>query len=359
MKEKLAGLSIILAVITVIALGVRHIHEVSNREASFPTPKLIKTQRPHRQDFIDTCRWFGEVKSSYREEVYALQAGRIVSIEARDGTSVKRGDLLFTIGGPLIDSRLKALRKRLSISQRQVVLARHVVKIKQKAISQKMARYEELASAEDLLARLKTEQGSLRHEIHCLEETTHIHATIDGVFTRRRVCVGQDVQKGDRLGEVISPDQIYIVATLFPKKGTRLEGKRVDIDIDSTRSIPGRVVSVLPERTAEGAVVVWIRGPKLEPLLRPGQTVKGTILLSVHRGALAVPADAIIRDRREQTYVYVKRSSGYHKRPVKTGMFSNGWVEVLSGIREKDEVVTQGAYELFYRDFNKIYKVAD
>ena len=359
MKQKIVGSFIIFAAITAVVLGIRHIREVHNREAPPSNLEPFKTERPQRRDFIETCRWFGDVKSSHREQISVLQAGRIVSVDARDGASVKKGMPLFTIGGPLINNRLKVLRNRSSILQRRIALARHVVSIKQKAISQKMARYEELASAEDVLARLKTEQGSLRHEIHCLQETTHIHATINGIFTRRRVSVGQEVQKGDRLGEIVSLDQIYIAATLFPKERTGLEGKKASIDLDSSRSIPGTVVSVLPERTAEGAVAVWIRGSALGRFLRPGQTVKGTILLSIHRKALAVPPSAIMRDGKERAYVFVKDSSGYHKKAVKTGIFSNGWVEVLSGIREKDEVVTQGAYELFYRNFNKTYKVAD
>ena len=359
MKQKIAGLFIIFVIITAVALGTRHIWELSNREVSPSTLEPLKTERPQRRDFIETCRWFGEVKSSHREQIIALQPGRIVSIDAKDGASVKRGMPLFTIGGPLIENRLKVLRNRSAILERRIVLARHVVSIKQEALSQKMARYEELASAKDALARLKTGLESLRQEMHCLQETAHIHATVNGVFTRRRVSVGQEVQKGDLLGEIVSLDQIYIAATLFPKEEIGLEGRQASIDLDGSRSISGTVVSVLPERTAEGAVIVWIRGPALGRFLRPGQTVRGTVLLSIHRKALAVPPSSIVRDERERAYIFVKDSSGYHKRPVKTGIFSGGWVEVLSGIREKDEVVTQGAYELFYRNFNKIYKVAD
>ncbi len=357
-KNKMVGLFIIFAVIVTITLGIRHIRKVSNRKRPLPSLRLLKTKRVKQQDFVEVCPWFGKVRTSHREEIYALQAGRIVSIDARDGTHVKKGDPLFTIGGPLIDSRLKALRNRLAILKKRIVLARHLVEIKQKATSQRLARYEELASAKDALASLKSEQESLMYEMHCIEKTCHIHATVNGVFTRRRVSVGQEVQRGDVLGEIVSLDHIYIAATLFPRNGTRLEGKKASIDIDSSRSILGTVFSVLPERTAEGAVVAWIRGPKLEAFLRPGQIVKGTVLLSRHRG-LAVPANAIIRDKREQAYVFVKDPSGYHRREIKTGISYRGWVEVLSGIREKDEVVTQGAYGLFYQRFNKIYKVAD
>jgi hypothetical protein len=32
---------------------------------------------------------------------------------------------------------------------------------------------------------------------------------------------------------------------------------------------------------------------------------------------------------------------------------------MISGVTQQDEVVTEGAYELYYRDFNKSYKVSD
>jgi len=209
------------------------------------------------------------------------------------------------------------------------------------------------------LASLKAELESAGQETERLQDAIHVRATIAGVFTNRKVSAGQEVQKGDDLAEIISLNHIYIAATLFPQKGAELQGKPAIINPAEGSSISGTITCVLPQRTAEGAIAVLIEGPDLAPTLRLGQTVTGTIVLSVHKKVFAIPEDAIVRDEKERAYVFLKNSSGYRRQPIKTGIVSNGWVEIISGLTEENEVVVRGAYELFYKDFNKIYKAAD
>jgi RND family efflux transporter MFP subunit len=363
MRRRTYSLLILFTIGAVIALGWWYVRTPSDNKdhnaAVFQSPDLFKTGTPKRQDFTETCRWFGKVESRDKTRIIALETGMIVSIDAGDEMPVKKGALLFTIGGPLIESRLEVLRNKTATLQERVTLAERIVSIKQDAVSRKFTKYEELTSAEDALARLKAEMGSARQEMQRLQEAIHVRATIDGVFTNRKVSAGQEVQKGDNLAEIISLNHIYVVSTLFPQKDAELEGKQAFITPAGSSSISGTIVNVLPQSTAEGAVVVWIEGPALDRVLRPGRTVSGTVVLSLRKGALAVPQGAIVRDEKEQAYVFVKDPSGYHKRPVKTGIISEGWVEVMSGLKEVDEIVIRGAYELFYRDFNKIYKAAD
>ncbi|MBI5185722.1 MAG: hypothetical protein HZA01_08355 [Nitrospinae bacterium] len=103
MKRKMAGLFIALSIVTAIALVVRHRGSLPNDEArnaaALPRQDLFKTDTPQRQDFMETCRWFGKVESRDKTQIVALQPGRIVSVSAKDGMPVTEGALLFTIGG--------------------------------------------------------------------------------------------------------------------------------------------------------------------------------------------------------------------------------------------------------------------
>jgi len=361
MKWKLTVvLVVILAVIILAGLHKGPPDGKASGTGNLPHPDIIRIAAPERRAFAETCRWFGKVESRNKTRIIALETGRIVSITASDGASVAKGDLLFTIGGPLVESRLKALRTQLAALEERIEFAKQMVRVKRKAVSRQFARREELLSAEDVLARLKAEMESVRQAIERFQEATHIRATVGGVFTHRKVSVGQEVQKGDDLAEIISRDHVYIAATVFPKGGgAELEKKRAVINLPGGNSIQGTITTVLPQRTAEGATVVWIEGIDLDSALSPGQTVAGTIILSAHEKALAVPQAAVVRDEKERAYVFLKNSSGYRRQPVKTGIVAGGWIEITSGLKAGDKVVVRGAYELFYRDFNKIYKVAD
>jgi len=363
MKRKIVGLFIVVAILSVVILIVYYAGKLPNDKprntGALPRPDLIKTATPQRQDFMETCRWFGTVESREKARIVALETGRIVSVDAGDGIPVTKGALLFSIGGPVIDSRLEVLRNKSAALQKRVSFAERTVGIKRDAVSRKLATYEEIFSAEDALARLKAELESARQEIRRFQTAIHVRATLAGVFTNRKVSAGQEVRKGDNLAEIISVNHIYIAATLFPRENVELEGKRAVIDFAGGNSIPGTITSVLPQKTAEGAVVAWMEVPDSGQVLRPGEPVSGMIALSVHKKALAIPQSAVVRDEEERPYVFLKDSSGYRKQPVETGIVAGGIVEITSGLKWRDEVVVRGAYELFYRDFKKMYKVTD
>lgn len=262
---------------------------------------LVKTGHPERRNFTLCCRWFGRVESKRTVKVVAPEAGRIVSIEAQEGSITKQGEVLFSLDGLIAENRLKTHKQRIT-------------------------------------------------------------SPATGIFTNRRVNIGQDVEKGTHLGDIISPTALRIVASFSPSADIPLEGRTAIIYNTKGETIPGTVVKVIPQRTITGVTFVrtiWIEGDAINRHMKLGETVSGEIPLFVRKKMLALPADAIVRDEQEQPFVFLNIAGGYRKQPVKTGLTSEGWVEVVSGIPEGAEVVVQGAYELFYKDFSTIYQVAD
>ncbi len=363
MKGKAAVLIFVVPVMAVIVLAIWRGPPVPNGKAPatnvLPSVAVTRTATPQRRDFAETCRWFGKVESGNKTRIIALEPGRIVSIAAGDGMPVKEGEPLLALGGPLIDSRLDALDNQIATLSERVRLAEQTMKIKQEAVAQQFVRQDELASAEDALALLKSEMVSVQQQRWRWQEATNLRAVGDGVFTNRQVSVGQEVQKGDYLADIMSADHLYIAATLFSSGKVELVGKRTTIDLAGGASLSGTITRAMPQKTSAGADIVWIMGGDLATALSPGQAVTGTLVLSVHEKALSVPQNAIVRDQEERAYVMLKTSSGFRVRTVRTGLTADGLVEIPAGLKEGDEVVIRGAYELFNRDFNKIYKVAD
>ena len=74
---------------------------------------------------------------------------------------------------------------------------------------------------------------------------------------------------------------------------------------------------------------------------------------------LAVPASAVVYGPEEQPYVFIQEGAAYVQRRVRLGLTQDGWVEVLSGLELGQFVVTQGAYELFYRQFTRQFQAED
>ncbi len=428
---------------------------------------MIKTAIPVQKDFIETRYFFGKVKSINRIDITALETGTIIFMPATDGMPVTKGRLLFIIGGPSINYKLNTItnkiammKKRIVLAEKafennkkafalqgeikqlkqRVILAKKAVKSEKKAFSEKFIKQKDFLNAKDALAaremelsaekrkiknaifshkdmilKLKSELKILLQNKQAMENMVHVRAGFDGIFTDHRVSMGAQVQKGDKLGTIISQKNIYIRAMVFTQKNkTCLKGKKAFINLPASSSnrlsgdisqknqsdnkngfgvkdqnldknkfhgtdrssrtgrhiyadlihagmVCGTITNVIPGRTDIGADIVWIKGNDFNSVFKPGEAVSGNIVLSMHKKALAVPESAIVRDRDENSFVFLKNSSasGYHRQAVKTGIVSHGMAEILQGLKKDDRIVVQGAYELFYNDFNKIYKVVD
>jgi len=366
--------------------------------------EALPTARATRRDFALTVPWIGAVESRQSVTVVALQAGRIASVEVADGARVASGVLLFRLAGPAAERRRVSQEKQVASLEERVRSAEETVALRRQALAEQLVRRDELLAAEGDLAAVRADLAAARQELDTLGSALALRAPIGGTFTGRRVAVGQDVAAGQVLGRIVDAHRLRVVASLYPPSAASglagdlatlddLVGAPVTFDRgqgagrdDGSGGGPDRgaatVVRVLPDRGAGGAVTVWIEGGPLDapvaapvkpeaavaaqPPWGPGETVSGTARLAEHAGAVAVPEAAVVRDERDRPFVFVPRPGagsdgrpGYERRAVTTGIAADGWVEVISGLDAGTEVVTEGAYELLFRDFGATYRVPD
>ncbi len=318
----------------------------------------IETSKPVRRDFTHRAAWGGRVEAIVRVPVKPLIAGQIVSVEAPDELRVRKGQVVFELGGADLDADRATLAACDAALRKRLDLAARIVERKQRAADAHLASLNALQSAEDARAQIEAELATVRERAKLLEASSHVRAPISGVFTRRRAQAGQRVAAGETLGWVVDPDRLRIVARVYAEAQS-LRGLTAKVDLPCGQTTRAKVAQVLPESDALGARLVWLEGAGLAPALKPGETVAGRLILETRRGALAVPMQAIARDQRETPYVFVQTPKGYEKRRIQIGLTREGFAEVLSGVASEDAIVTRGAYQLFWRDFSKTFKVED
>ncbi len=373
----------------------------SGRGTAQARPAPLPTVRAERRDFAETLPWFGTAVSRQAVTVVALQAGRIVAVEADDGAAVHRGDLLFRLGGPAAARRRAALQEKVAALEKRARAAGKTVELRRQALAEQLVRRDELLAAEGDLAGVRQDLAAARQELAAEGSALALRAPAGGTFTGRRVSVGQDVAAGEDLARIVDATSLRVVASLHlppgisscagppggaSRQGSCLEGAPVVFDdpdgggSDGEASggpdgsggpggpdrVGGRIVRVLPDRSPTGAVTVWIDGGSAVSGLGPGESVSGTVRLAVQAGAVAVPEGAVARDEQDRPFVFVPGPAGsggeetrYERRGVTTGLAADGWVEVTSGLDAGTEVVSEGAYELLFRDFGATYRVPD
>jgi len=152
------------------------------------------------------------------------------------------------------------------------------------------------AEAKAQLAELKTQLAKAERDL----DFTSVRAPVDGIFSNRLINVGDFVSVGQRLGNVVPLDDVFIDANFKETQLKRIRpGQPVTISVDayghrkfagyveSISPAAGSVFTLLPPDNATGnftkivqRVPVRIRVPKAvarENLLRAGMSVYATV----------------------------------------------------------------------------------
>lgn len=320
---------------------------------------LIETAHPVLRSFTTTIPWIGVVQSQSTVRLLALETGRVESIEAIDEAPVKEAEVVMRLGGPLIDLQRGRLQSNLDALQARLDLASQTVQGLQEKFRDELATKEQVAAARQTKLQLQAQTDDAQRALDGFEYRVQIVASTSGVFTDRSVSVGQTVTPGDSVGDVVDPDHLRVVATLFPPGDVDLKGKQVNLLLGGESPLTATIRRVVPEAAPTGARRVWIEGPAIDRSLYIGQSVSGDVILTTAPAELAIPETAVVYDSNEQPYVFSESSGEYAARKVALGSIQDGWVQIRSGLTREDTVVTRGAYELFYREFNKQFKVED
>jgi len=327
---------------------------------SSPMPRsLITTAHPALRAFTRRTSWIGTVEAKTSVELTALVAGRIEQINAEDQRRLEKGQGVMRLEGSQIEETRAKLTAMIESLGSQLDLARQTVERLKESLKTRLATKDQMAAAQDAKVRLETQLRETRLSLKTLENQTNITAPMDGIFTNRQVSVGQEVNAGQVVGDIIDTRRLRIAASLFPPQGIELQGKVATIRLSENQTLKGIVQRILPRALSTGAVTVWIEGPQIDTQLRPGQMVGGDIVIKVKPDTLAVPESAIVYDSQEHAYLFLSKDGAYEPLSIQVGQEQDGWVEVPSGLEKDQLVVTQGAYELFYRKFNEQFKVQD
>jgi HlyD family secretion protein len=219
------------------------------------------------------------------------------------------------------------------------------------------------AQATVLKARIAQSQGQLaqdRANLKQLEEQlsyTDIESPIDGVVLSR------DVEMGDAVSSIlVLGSSATLVMTLGDTSSVYVKGKVDESDIGKVYlGQPARIkVESFKDKTFNGVVTkispmgvekdnvttfevrVSINNPGGE--LKAEMTANAEIILEEHKSVLQIPEGAIIYDKDKKASVEVPDTSakdGKKKIAVNIGISNGAKTELLSGLKEGDQVVLQ------------------
>jgi len=337
------------------SLKKKIISEHSNSKAKIHPINYIQTGKGEYVDIVKELHWSGKVKPNKKIILISQISGKIVSICCKNGSFVKKGEIIFKIGGKVIKHRINYLKLKIKMLDEKLKIAENILKLKKLSFSRQLIKKDELLEAENKVVNIKSEKLLELSKLKSIKNSLEIVSPINGLFINRTVSLGQAVNKNRKLAEILNTDDLRIEGNVFTDNYKELINKKVFIN----KKFIGKITKILPEKASSGATVFYIENNQLGKLFKIGENVQGTIKLAVKKHIFAVPESSIIYDETETPYIFAQKENDFRKIRIKTGIKQDGWVEIISGVNPYDKIVVKGGYELFYKDFSKTFKVAD
>ncbi len=192
------------------------------------------------------------------------------------------------------------------------------------------------------------------HQIRELEQSRkikkqlHIHSPFEGRIMHIGAREGQYVTPKDELYLIADLARVWVYVDVYEDELPWVKvGDPAQMRV---RAVPGRVFEgkvtfiypMMNERTRTNRVRLEFENP--DRLLKPGLFADVRLHADAREGVLAIPTEAVVRSgAREQ--VFVMREPGkFEPREVRLGVEADGWVEVLEGLSEGEQVVTSAQF---------------
>lgn len=301
-------------------------------EESPPIP--VETSFPIRGDVVAVYSGTAPIEAFAEADVIAKVGGEVRQVLAEEGDDVKEGQILARLDGDRLRLELNESQARLRKLQRDFERNRN---LKERGLISE-------GDFEKIQYELEALEAS--YNLASLElDYTRIRAPISGVVSERFIKLGNTISVGDPVFRVTSIEPL--VAYLYvPEREYRKisPGQPVRIDIDALggEQIPTTVTRVSPSIDAEtGTFKVTIEILDPERRIKPGMFARISIVYEKRDNVLQVPRSAIV-DEMSTTSVFVVENDVAIRRPVHTGLAAYGFVEIISGLEDKDRVITVG-----------------
>ena len=239
-------------------------------------------------------------------------------------------------------------RKELDAAAVALTEARNTFEIAQQHLNAllKTSKEQELRSAQGQLTAAQGKYRSAEAQLSYSE----IRSPISGVVTDRPLYPGEMATAGTPLLTVMDLSHVIAKAHIPQAEAALLKvGDPARLSAAGlSDGLAGKVTVVSPALDPNSTTVeVWVDAPNPRRQLRPGSSVHISMLAQTIPDALTVPASAVLTEPDGTTSVMVVGNDGRaHQHDVKTGIRQDDQVQIVSGLKAGERVVTTGAYGL-------------
>jgi RND family efflux transporter MFP subunit len=332
-----------------------------------PPPPKVTVARPVERELTDWDEYTARLEAVDSVEVRARVSGYLESVHFREGSLVKKGDLLFQIDPRPYEAQLRRAQGDLELAESRVNLAqenlaRVAFLMKSQAMSKEEAetRAAAVRQAEAGVAAAQAAVDAAKLDV----EFTRITAPVSGRVSRKLVTEGNLINggigtQGTLLTTIVSLDPLYVyfeanerdylkyvrLAKSGARPSTRDFKNPVFVGTADEQGFPHQgFMDFVDNQIDRGTGTIQWRGivPNPDGLLAPGLFVRLRLVGSGRYHALLIPDDAVQSDQAQKFVWVVDGDNRVRYRQVTCGTLHDGLRVVTEGLTPADRVIVHG-----------------
>lgn len=299
----------------------------------------IRTEPVKSEIIQTTVEGIGTGLAKESVDITANATELVVGLYFDDGQNVQKDQRLVQLRDDQYQAELQQTRINLAEQERE--LNRLTPLYHARITSQK-----DFDAAKTAVSRAKTAVSIVEYQIG----NRRIIAPFSGRLGMRKISIGDLVSPGTKITTLDDISAIKVDFRVSEKYFPQIHpGQKVGVQ---TAAYPNRVfdgtITVVSPRIDDVTRTVEVRAvvPNPEERLTPGMLFVVKLELGSH-SAITIPEQAVMSlGEIQYAFVYQPESRTVQRREIQLGQRSRGRVEVLSGLREKELLVTDGVLKL-------------
>ena len=306
-----------------------------------------------RRDLLPQFSFSANLEAIWSTDVSAKADGRIDQLLVEEGDKVTAGMIIARLdtnelAAQVMQADGQVLQAKATLEQNELNFRRMDTLYKQNAVS---AQSLDSARTQRDLAQggVNAAQGNLLL-LRARLENANIISPLTGVVVKRYVQAGTFSKAGAAIVAVADVTSLLAKAVVGEAQISELKiGIPVTIRVNALKDqeFKGTLTRLspaasLPARTFTAEVNI----PNPENILKAGMFAKADIAGQVRTKIIAVPESSLVLREDQKTVFVVSEGNKVVQKVLKLGDAAGGWVEVLDGVKEGDQIVIAGQHKL-------------
>jgi membrane fusion protein (multidrug efflux system) len=301
-------------------------------------PPLVRVEPASTMRFVETIEAVGTANANEQVTLSAPVTERLVRLGFDDGSFVRKGQVIAVLAQGQESAQLAEAQARQREAQQQLS---RIETLRQRGFATQSSLDTQVAAAAAARAQASEARASIGERV--------IQAPFSGYASLRSISPGAVVSSGT---EIATISDISTIKLDFPVPETVLSAIRPGLTIEARSAaypeqpFRGQIANIDPVIDPNTrAVVVRARLPNGDGRLKPGMLLTVGIE-TAPRMSLSVPELAVVGEGENRFVFVVGKDQSARRTQVRTGVRSNGRVEIVQGLKAGDRVVTDGVVKV-------------